>query len=172
MGYYGVDVYKKLRSKVTKKNANVLITPGLLLVFAWVISFFYFTYFTGNWEERYQAKILSAQSEAAVEEIMDAVHSITDSPTKEDSPTKITALGQILRAIHLPWTGEALRKALKETLTMKGDKEKAMFLRDLAYIIARTGDRKWAEEVARGIPDEKIKNSALKQLSEVQGKKP
>ena len=39
-------------------------------------------------------------------------------------------------------------------------------LKDVALAIAKTGDTQWAEIVANGIADEKIKNKALKEIRE------
>jgi hypothetical protein len=162
VGSYIVDRYKKLKSKVKKKNAKFLKVPGLIIAVAWALSFFYFT---RDPQSIFQDKIRAAKSEAAVEEFMDAVHSITD------SPTKATALREILWAIHLPWNRETLQQAIEETIAIESNIDKARILKDLALVIARTGDRKWAESIADSIKNPGIKKEAFEKISKFKDNK-
>jgi len=162
LGSYIVDRYKKLKPKITKKNAKFLIVPGVIIALAWVVSFFYFP---GDLHSKFMHKIRAAKSEAAVEELLDAIHSITYFPTKASS------LKEILGADDIPWSREALWQAFDEAMTIKSNIDKAKFLKDLALVIARTGDRKWAESIADSIKNPGIKQEAFEKISKFKDNK-
>jgi hypothetical protein len=64
----------------------------------------------------------------------------------------------------VPWKKETLQRAIEAAIAIKIVKNRSNILKELALIIANTGDIKWATSTAKRIPDAKIKDNTLTEI--------
>ncbi|UCH93638.1 MAG: hypothetical protein JSV88_25665 [Candidatus Aminicenantes bacterium] len=165
LGVLITHTWKKLKPKITRNNAKSLILPLFLLIAFGVFSFFQFT---GNPGEKFKGKVQAANSQQAVEDLLEAAHTINDEPFRVNALKAIT--GKIVETGDLQWKRKMFLRVIEAAKTIYPIKKRYKVIKDIAVAIARSGDIQWATSVAKGIPYAEIRNSALKGIRDIREK--
>lgn len=138
LAYYIAAGYKRLKKitiaiKKTKLQANVIVIPGLFLIFLILTP----VRFTAGWDQKFTSKLSEAQLEESVkkfEDLVDAVNSIKNEQHLKKAAVAISKAG-------------AWQWALEVTKTIKDIKVKLDALEQIFVITIRSGNRDQSEAV-------------------------
>lgn len=183
--------YRKIRKGVKKTGKKSSIIFALIIIGIWQSGIFRVA---GNWQEKFTGKAREAKSIRAFEDLFDAVGTIKKEGHRADALkeiavalargghlrwsldtakrignkyTKFDALREIAAVLitkDIEIAEDILKQSIEVAGTIKNKLGKSLLLRKIAVYLAETGHIQWASSTAQKIPENKIKESALKEI--------
>jgi hypothetical protein len=141
LAYFVIEYHKKIRSR-----SRIFIYVLILLV----LGAYIFLTFPGQWEDRFQQKAQTAKSKRAVEDLLDAVNTISHEEQRSEAIGIIAV--KILETGDPQWQKETFPGVIAAVEKIDSRNRKFKLLEKIAFTAAETGDIQWAKSVVERLP--------------------